>query len=153
MLWSPPSANPIGHDLLVKKGNELHLLILLTSLVYAVVYGAVDFYMGLNLQAFIILGFALITLTNLALFRRGWVNTSKILNLLTVSAIIAGLSWITGQETMVLAFFCPHYHQHPHCISRSGAQKRICSGIAHFYFCGGLDACRYQKCDLHFVHQ
>jgi signal transduction histidine kinase len=107
MLWSPPSANPIGHDLLVKKGNELHLLILLTSLVYAVVYGVVDFYLGLNLQAFVILGFALITLTNLALFRRGWINTSKILNLLTVSAIIAGISWITGQETMVLAFFVP----------------------------------------------
>jgi len=107
MLWRPPSANPIGHDLLVKKGNELHLLILWTVLGYALIYTMVDIFMENYVQAWFVSAMIPVSLLNLWFFRKGWVNLSKFVNLTAICVVIAFLSWITGQETMVLGFFVP----------------------------------------------
>ncbi len=94
-------------DILVDKGNQLHLIVLSIVAAFAILYGILNVVKGDYLQAKI--NFLLFPHTLIAylIFKRGYPAASKCLNLFVVTANISVLQFVIGLETFILAFFGP----------------------------------------------
>jgi len=94
-------------DILVDKGNQLHLIVLSIVAAFAILYGILNIVKGEYLQAKI--NFLLFPHTLIAylIFKRGYPAASKCLNLFVVTANISVLQFVIGLETFILAFFGP----------------------------------------------
>lgn len=94
-------------DILVDKGNQLHLIVLSIVAAFAILYGILNIVKGDYLQAKI--NFLLFPHTLIAylIFKRGYPAASKCLNLFVVTANISVLQFVIGLETFILAFFGP----------------------------------------------
>jgi signal transduction histidine kinase len=98
---------PDSNNLLVQKGNQLHIAILIIVTAFAVAYSLLHYVNGDMHQA---LASALLIPTSLiayGLFH--WANPtfSKVFNLIAVSAVISEMAFHAGQNTFVLVFFAP----------------------------------------------
>jgi signal transduction histidine kinase len=96
-----------SEDILVDKGNQLHLIVLSIVAVFAILYGILNIVKGEYLQAKI--NFLLFPHTLIAylVFKRGYPAASKCLNLFVVTVNISILQFVIGLETFILAFFGP----------------------------------------------
>lgn len=98
---------PDSNNLLVQKGNQLHLAILIIVAAFAVAYSLLHWANNDLHQA--LASALLIPTTLLAYGLYRWVNPtfSKIFNLIAVSAVISEMAFHAGQNTFVLVFFAP----------------------------------------------
>jgi signal transduction histidine kinase len=96
-----------SEDILVDKGNQLHLIVLNIVAAFAIMYGLLNVLKGDYLQAKI--NFLLFPHTIIAYFiyKKGYPAASKCLNLFVVTVNISVLQFIIGLETFILAFFGP----------------------------------------------
>ena len=106
---SAPSINTkqSSEDILVEKGNQLHLIALVIVASFSVIYGLVNLAKADYIQAKLNLLLFPHTLIAYFIYRKGYYAFSKILNLFMVTAEITILQFIIGQETFILAFFVP----------------------------------------------
>ncbi len=98
---------PDSDNLLVQKGNQLHIVILVIVSGFAIAYSLLHYVNGDMHQA---LASALLLPTSLiAYVLYHWVNPtfSKVFNLLAVSTVISEMAFHAGQNTFVLVFFAP----------------------------------------------
>ena len=106
---SAPSINTkqSSEDILVEKGNQLHLIALAIVASFSVIYGLVNLAKADYIQAKLNLLLFPHTLIAYFIYRKGYYTFSKSLNLFMVTAEITILQFIIGQETFILAFFVP----------------------------------------------
>jgi signal transduction histidine kinase len=106
---SAPSINTkqSSEDILVEKGNQLHLIALAIVASFSVIYGLVNLAKADYIQAKLNLLLFPHTLIAYFIYRKGYYAFSKSLNLFMVTAEITILQFIIGQETFILAFFVP----------------------------------------------
>ena len=96
-----------SNNLLVARGNQLHQIILWITGFFGIGYGVLDFIQGNYDQTLMNISVTPIALISYWLYRTGFINASKIINLLGVTVIISLHSFIQTQATLVLAFFIP----------------------------------------------
>lgn len=96
-----------SNDLLVLRGNQLHIIILWIVGFFGLGYALLDYFQGNYDQTLMNLTVTPIAIGCYWLFRKGFINASKIINLLGVTVIISIHSFIQTQATLVLAFFIP----------------------------------------------
>lgn len=96
-----------SEDLLVVKGNQLHVIMLKLIAVYSVIYAVTNLFMGYIQDVFIIVLPIFTVAVAYLLFRKGKRMLSKIWNASSIMLIIGTMCYIDSQETMVLAFFIP----------------------------------------------
>ena len=106
---SAPSINTkqSSEDILVEKGNQLHLIALAIVALFSVIYGIVNLAKADYIQAKLNLLLFPHTLIAYFIYRKGYYTFSKTLNLFMVTAEITILQFMIGQETFILAFFVP----------------------------------------------
>jgi signal transduction histidine kinase len=106
-LFNPPEPGEEEKDLLVLKGNQLHVGILWIVGAFSLCYVLLNIYFGLFVDAAI--NFTLIPAVFVYhfLFVKNKAELSKILNLIHVSLVIGLHSLIHGPETFILSFFFP----------------------------------------------
>lgn len=96
-----------SNDLLVLRGNQLHIIILWIVGFFGIGYALLDYLQGNYDQTIMNLTVTPIAIGCYWLFRKGFIVASKIINLLGVTVIISLHSFIQTQATLVLAFFIP----------------------------------------------
>lgn len=96
-----------SNDLLVLRGNQLHIIILWIVGFFGIGYALLDYLQGNYDQTIMNLTVTPIAIGCYWLFRKGFIIASKIINLLGVTVIISLHSFIQTQATLVLAFFIP----------------------------------------------
>ncbi|MBU6158148.1 MAG: PAS domain-containing protein [Bacteroidetes bacterium] len=106
-LLSGGKVLPPDEDILVQKGNRLHLMILALVMSYCVIFSIVQYLMGYNIQQYITTIPVFITPIAYLLFRWGYPLLSKTINMMQVTTVIGLISMVTGIETGILAFFIP----------------------------------------------
>ena len=94
-------------DILVDKGNQLHLIVLSIVAIFAILYGLVNVIKGDYLQAKINLLLFPHTIIAYLIYKKGYPAISKSINLFVVTANISVLQFVIGLETFILAFFGP----------------------------------------------
>lgn len=96
-----------SEDLLIRKGNQLHVIMLRLIAVYGVVYSIVNYLQGKFDELVFI--FPIIPGVGIAyvFYYLGYPKISKIWNLLQITVSIAGLCLITTPSTFIVAFFIP----------------------------------------------
>ena len=72
-------------DLLVKRGNQLHIIILWIVVFFGIAYGFLDYLQGNMDQALMNVSVTPIAIFCFWLFKNGYINISKIINLLGVT--------------------------------------------------------------------
>ena len=94
-------------DLLVQKGNVLHLLLLLLLFVYCIVFAIINYLLGHSTE--VILTITPIPFVVLAyiLFKKGYPILSKFINLIQITTVVGLLSMVSSPVTGVLAFYIP----------------------------------------------
>jgi signal transduction histidine kinase len=107
ILEQRKNAAQSSDDILVDKGNQLHLIVLYIVASFAILYGLLNVVKGDYLQAKI--NFLLFPHTVIAyvIYKRGYPAASKCLNLFVVTANISVLQFVIGLETFILSFFAP----------------------------------------------
>ena len=94
-------------DILVDKGNQLHLIVLSIVAIFAILYGLLNVFKGDYLQAKINLLLFPHTIVAYLIYKKGYPALSKCINLFVVTANISVLQFVIGLETFILAFFGP----------------------------------------------
>lgn len=94
-------------DILVDKGNQLHLIVLSIVAIFAILYGLLNIFKGDYLQAKINLLLFPHTIVAYLIYKKGYPALSKCINLFVVTANISVLQFVIGLETFILAFFGP----------------------------------------------
>jgi len=106
-LLNPLQPGEEGKNLLVLKGNQLHLGILWIVGVFSLIYSLISVYLGLYVDAIINISLIPGAFVYAYLFNKNKQGISKILNLIHVSVVIGLHSLIHGPETFILSFFFP----------------------------------------------
>jgi signal transduction histidine kinase len=106
-LFNPLQADEEGKDLLVLRGNQLHVGILWITGVFSICYTLLNVYFEYYLDAAINISLLPGTLLYFFLFKKGKKDLSKILNLIHVCTVVGLHSLIHGPETFILSFFFP----------------------------------------------
>ena len=106
-LFHPLQADEEGKDLLVLRGNQLHVGILWITGAFSICYTLLNLYFEYYIDALINISLFPGTLFYFFLFNLGRNKMSKILNLVHVSVVVGTHSLIHGPETFILSFFFP----------------------------------------------
>lgn len=98
--------------ILVRKGNQVHALLLLLSATYGILYTFVNLIQGYQLQGFINAVSVLITAVAFILYYRNYILISKMLNLIQLIIVISLMfyyspSSATHEADSILVFFIP----------------------------------------------
>ena len=96
-----------AESLLVIRGNQFHQIMLWVTGFFGIGYGILDYLQGNFDQMVMNLSVTPIMVLCYWLFKQGFDNLSKILNVIAVVIIISLHSFIQTQATLVLAFFIP----------------------------------------------
>ena len=96
-----------SNDLLVLRGNQLHIIVLWIVGFMGIGYALLDYIQKNYDQTIMNLTVTPIAIGCYWLFRKGFITASKIINLLGVTVVISIHSFIQTQATLVLAFFIP----------------------------------------------
>ena len=94
-------------DILVRKGNVLHILLLALLFCFSLVYVLVNLYQGKSFEASITAIPIPFILVEFFLYLNGYPVVSKVMNMLQVTTVVGLLSMITTPDTGVLAFYVP----------------------------------------------
>lgn len=98
---------PDSENLLVKKGNQLHLAILGIVAAFSVFYSVLHWLNGAFKLAKISILLVPVVFIAYLLYKHISPSLSKIFNLIAVTTIVTLISMYAGQQTFVLAFFVP----------------------------------------------
>ena len=85
-------------DILVDKGNQLHLIVLSIVAIFAILYGLLNVIKGDYLQAKINLLLFPHTIIAYLIYKKGYPAISKSINLFVVTANISVLQFVIGLE-------------------------------------------------------
>jgi signal transduction histidine kinase len=96
-----------SENLLVIRGNQFHQIMLWVTGFFGIGYGILDYLQGNFDQMVMNLSITPIMILCYWLYKKGFINLSKILNVIAVVTIISLHSFIQTQATLVLAFFIP----------------------------------------------
>jgi len=98
-----------AQDILVARGDQLHVIMLCMIFGYAVFFSATNFYFENLPQAYLTLIPIPLEILFYIFFRMGggWMIVSKMVNLLLIITLLAFLKLLDGPSTGVLAFFIP----------------------------------------------
>ena len=94
-------------DLLVRKGNVLHVLLLALLFVFSLTYAIVNYLQGKSFEAMVIAVPVPLTIMEFLLYMGGFAMISKVINMVQVTTVVGLLSMITTPATGVLAFYVP----------------------------------------------
>jgi PAS domain S-box-containing protein len=94
-------------DVLVSKGNVLHVLLLSLLFCFSVTFVLVNLYQGKSLEAAITAIPIPFIIIEFFLYLIGYPIVSKVMNMLQVTTVVGLLSMITTPDTGVLAFYVP----------------------------------------------
>lgn len=94
-------------DLLVQKGNVLHLLLLLLLFFYCFVFVFLNLYLGHTTEVYLTAIPIPLSLLSYILYIKGRPILSKVINLFQITAVVGLLSLATSPVTGVLAFYIP----------------------------------------------
>ena len=94
-------------DILVSKGNVLHVLLLSLLFCFSVTFVLVNLYQGKSLEAAITAIPIPFIIIEFFLYLIGYPIVSKVMNMLQVTTVVGLLSMITTPDTGVLAFYVP----------------------------------------------
>ena len=97
----------LHEDLLVRKGNQLHEIMLLLLGFYGVVYTIINFYTGQWSEMYFVIPVIPGVSIAYLLYAKGYPLISKIFNLIQVIFSIGGLCLMTSPKTFILSFFIP----------------------------------------------
>lgn len=98
---------PDSENLLVRKGNQLHLAILGIVASFSIFYSVLHWLNGALQLAKISILLVPVVLAAFLIYQYISSRLSKVFNLMGVSAIVTLISTYAGQQTFVLAFFVP----------------------------------------------
>jgi signal transduction histidine kinase len=96
-----------SESLLVIRGNQFHQIMLWVTGFLGIGYGILDYAQGNFDQVIMNISVTPIMAVCYWLFKKGFINLSKIFNLVAVTIIISLHSLIQTQATLVLSFFIP----------------------------------------------
>jgi len=96
-----------SEDLLIRKGNQLHVIMLQMIAIYGVVYSIVNYLQGKYEELVFIVPIVPGVAIAYLLHAYGYTIISKIWNLSQVVVSISGLCLITTPATFIVAFFVP----------------------------------------------
>jgi signal transduction histidine kinase len=96
-----------SESLLVIRGNQFHQIMLWVTGFLGIGYGILDYAQGNFDQVIMNISITPIMAVCYWLFKKGFINLSKIFNLVAVTIIISLHSLIQTQATLVLSFFIP----------------------------------------------
>jgi len=94
-------------DILVRKGNQLHEIIIYMMLAFSIAFSIANYLVGSLLEALITLALLPLCLITIVLYRAGYTLVSKLWNVVHLSGVIAFLCLATSPATGVLSFFMP----------------------------------------------
>lgn len=103
----------LGSELiLVRKGNQIHILLLYLVAIYGIAYGLVNIFQGFYLQSMINFSAVLLTVFAYYLAIWGWMLTSKIFNLTQMIVVISAMFYFSPgaashEGDSVIVFFIP----------------------------------------------
>lgn len=94
-------------NILVEKGNKLHVLLLYLLFGYSVVFSFINYLQGSLMEVALSATPCFFVIIEFILYKRGFAILSKLLNMLQVTTIVGLLSMVHSPETGVLAFYIP----------------------------------------------
>ena len=103
----------LGSELiLVRKGNQIHILLLYLVALYGISYGLVNVLQGFYFQSLINFTAVVFTLVAYVMAQRGWMLTSKIFNLTQIIIVIGTMFYFSPgaashEGDSILVFFIP----------------------------------------------
>ncbi len=94
-------------DILVQKGNVLHLLLLLLLFVYCIVFAIINYVLGHSTEVILTLVPLPFVILSYILYKKGYSVLSKFINLFQITTVVGMLSMVSTPVTGVLAFYIP----------------------------------------------
>jgi signal transduction histidine kinase len=94
-------------DILVQKGNVLHLLMLLLLFVYCIVFAIINYVLGHSTEVILTLVPLPFVILSYILYKKGYSVLSKFINLFQITTVVGMLSMVSTPVTGVLAFYIP----------------------------------------------
>lgn len=102
-----PYENAPELDILVKKGDTLHVLLLLLLFVYSGIYTIFNYFQGAYTEMWMTIVPMVFVVIEYLLYLKGFKIISKVMNLFQVTTIVGLLSMVHSPENGVLAFYIP----------------------------------------------
>ena len=99
----------LEQDILIARGDQLHVLMLCMIFVYSIFFSAANFYFGNFPQAYLTMIPIPLEILFYVFFRMGgqWMLISKMANLLLIVTMLSLLKMLDGPSTGVSSFFIP----------------------------------------------
>ncbi|MBU3713486.1 MAG: PAS domain S-box protein [Ferruginibacter sp.] len=94
-------------DLLVQKGNLLHLLLLLLLFVYCVIFAVINYTLGHTTETYLTVVPLPFVILSYILYTKGYSVLSKFINLIQITNVVGLLSMASTPVTGILAFYIP----------------------------------------------
>jgi len=94
-------------DILVQKGNTLHVILLWLLFFYSLVYTVINYFQNAHTEMLMTAIPMAFVVVEYFLFLRGFKIISKLMNMLQVTTIVGLLSMVHSPENGVLAFYIP----------------------------------------------
>ena len=94
-------------DILVRKGNQLHEIIIYMMVAYSMIFTAANYLISSVPEAFITFSVLPLSLITIILYRAGYTLVSKLWNIVQISVVLALLALTTSPATGILSFFIP----------------------------------------------
>jgi PAS domain S-box-containing protein len=102
-----PFENAPELDILVQKGNTLHVLLLVLLFVYSSAYTIINYYQGAYTEMYLTMIPIVFVAVEHVLYLRGYIVVSKVMNLFQITTVVGLLSMVHSPENGVLAFYIP----------------------------------------------
>jgi uncharacterized membrane protein len=102
-----PYENAPELDILVQKGNTLHVLLLILLFVYSGAYTVINYFQGAYTEMWMTIIPMVFVVVEYILYLKGFKIISKAMNLFQVTTIVGLLSMVHSPENGVLAFYMP----------------------------------------------
>ena len=102
-----PYENAPELDILVQKGNTLHVLLLVLLFVYSGAYTVINYFQGAYTEMWMTIVPMVFVVVEYLLYLKGFKIISKVMNLFQVTTIVGLLSMVHSPENGVLAFYIP----------------------------------------------
>lgn len=107
LKFSSVDANSGEESILVQKGNQMHVLQIWLILIYSLVFGIVNIFLGLYEQSVILFMGMPASMMAYVFVVKGYTLLSKIWNLIQINIILMLICMYTSTITGILAFFIP----------------------------------------------
>jgi len=102
-----PYENAPELDILVQKGDTLHVLLLALLFIYSAAYTVINYFQGAHTEMVMTIIPMIFVSVEYFLFLRGYKILSKVMNMFQVTTIVGLLSMVHSPENGVLAFYIP----------------------------------------------